>query len=46
MKTKTEFNEKTALKFARAAGIDQKKVKQERDRIWREKQSRVLTRGF
>lgn len=46
MKKEIKFDEKTALKFARAAGIDQKKVKQERDRIWREKQSRVLTRGF
>ena len=42
----SKFDEKTAMKFARAAGIDQKKIKQERDRIWREKQSRVLTRGF
>lgn len=46
MKTKTEFNEKAALKFAKAAGIDQKKIQQERQKIWLEKQNRVLTSGF
>ena len=46
MKKETKFNEKTALKFARAAGIDQKKIKQERQKIWLEKQNLVLTSGF
>ena len=46
MKKETKFNEKTALKFARAAGIDQKKIKKELEKIEFEKRNKVLTIGF
>lgn len=42
----SKFDEKTAMKFARAAGIDLKKIKKEREKIEFEKRNKVLTIGF